>query len=116
MNADRQGTIAVHRAEDVRPSRRGELPESICLVIPPSVFLLDERVFVSLGILRVAAVLEQAGVRVEVVDLSGIENFLDAIEGHARVTRFEVRPPQEPHPKGQPSCAMRLVAWCDSMS
>jgi len=90
VNTDRQGTIAVHRAEDLRPSRPGDRPESICLVIPPSVFLLDERVFVSLGILRVAAVLEQAGVRVEVVDLSGIENFVDAIEGHARVTRSNI--------------------------
>jgi len=26
----------------------------ICLVIPPSLFLLDERVFMSLGILRVS--------------------------------------------------------------
>ena len=34
---------------------------SICLIIPPSVFLLDERVFMSLGMLRIAAVLEYAG-------------------------------------------------------
>ena len=38
----------------------------ICLLIPPSLFLLDERVFMSLGILKVAAVLEQEGVGVEV--------------------------------------------------
>lgn len=57
---------------------------AVCLIIPPSVFLLDERVFVSLGILRVAAVLEQAGYAVEVLDLSGIENYLDAVEDHAR--------------------------------
>ena len=52
----------------------------VCLVIPPSVFLLDKRVFVSLGVLRVAAVLERAGHAVEVLDLSGIENYLDAVE------------------------------------
>lgn len=55
---------------------------TICLVIPPSTFLLDERVFMSLGILRVAAVLEQAGWRVEVLDLSGISNYLDAVKDH----------------------------------
>ena len=46
-------------------------------------FLLDERVFVSLGILRVAAVLERAGHQVEVLDLSGIENYLEAASDHA---------------------------------
>ena len=55
----------------------------VCLVITPSVFLLDERVFMSLGILRVAAVLEAQGRSVEVVDLSGIENFEDVIRLHA---------------------------------
>lgn len=56
----------------------------ICLITPPSPFLLDERVFMSLGILRIASVLEHAGYTVEVVDLSGIENFLDAIRYHAK--------------------------------
>ena len=55
----------------------------ISLVIPPSGFLLDERVFMSLGILRVAAALERAGVPVEVLDLSGIENFEDVARLHA---------------------------------
>jgi anaerobic magnesium-protoporphyrin IX monomethyl ester cyclase len=48
--------------------------QPVCLIIPPSAFLLDERVFVSLGILKVAAVLEQAGHDVEVLDCSGIVN------------------------------------------
>lgn len=52
----------------------------ICLIIPPSPFLLDERVFMSLGILRVAAVLENASYEVEVLDLSGIENYLEVVE------------------------------------
>src|SRR3989344_3238791 len=52
---------------------------SICLIIPPSVFLLDERIFVSLGILKVAAVLEEADYRVEVLDLSGISNYEEAL-------------------------------------
>jgi len=59
---------------------------TICLIIPPSVFLLDERVFVSLGILRVAAVLERAGHQVEVLDLSGIENYLEAAGDHAKAS------------------------------
>ena len=56
---------------------------TVCLIIPPSLFLLDERVFMSLGILRVAACLEKAGVGVEVLDLSGIENFLEVARLHA---------------------------------
>ena len=57
---------------------------TICLVIPPSPFLLDERVFMTLGILKVAAVLEQAGDAVELLDLSGVENFTDAVRHHAQ--------------------------------
>jgi radical SAM superfamily enzyme YgiQ (UPF0313 family) len=52
---------------------------SVCLVTPPSAFLLDERVFVSLGILKVAASLEERGYPVNFLDLSGIENYLDAL-------------------------------------
>lgn len=58
----------------------------IALVIPPSPFLLDERVFMSLGILRVAAVLENAGHEVDVLDLSGIENYLEAVEDYCRTS------------------------------
>lgn len=58
----------------------------ICFVIPPSPFLLDERVFMSLGALKVAAVLEQAGIPVEVLDLSGIENYKEALQSHAKET------------------------------
>jgi len=59
---------------------------NICLIIPSSVFLLDERVFMTLGILRVAAVLEAAGHRVEMLDLSGISNFEEVVALHARST------------------------------
>lgn len=57
---------------------------TVCLITPPSIFLLDERVFVNLGILKVAAVLEQAGYPVEMLDLSGIENYQDALRDHVR--------------------------------
>lgn len=56
----------------------------VCLIIPPSSFLLDERVFMSLGILRVAAVLEQAGVQIYVLDLSGFKNFEEAVGDYVR--------------------------------
>ena len=62
----------------------------ICLIIPPSPFLLDERVFMSLGILRVAAVLERAGHSIEVLDLSGIENFTEALKFHCEKTDANV--------------------------
>ena len=64
--------------------------EPICLVIPPSAFLLDERVFVSLGILKVAAVLEQAGYTVEMIDLSGIENYDQALQDHVTQSAAKV--------------------------
>lgn len=59
----------------------------VCLIIPPSPFLLDERVFPFLGPLKVAAVLEEANWPVEVLDLSGIANFIDVVEDHVRTTR-----------------------------
>ncbi|HEY7297830.1 MAG TPA: radical SAM protein [Xanthobacteraceae bacterium] len=61
----------------------------IGLVIPPSPFLLDERVFVSLGILKVAAVLEQAGHCVSVLDLSGVQNYLSVFESYLGSSRDE---------------------------
>ena len=60
-----------------------ETPSRVCLITPPSVFLLDERVFMNLGILKVASVLERSGVRVELLDMSGIKNYLDAVKDHA---------------------------------
>lgn len=60
------------------------------MITPPSVFLLDERVFMTLGILKVAAVLERAGLTVEMVDLSGIENYEETIRAHARASQATV--------------------------
>jgi anaerobic magnesium-protoporphyrin IX monomethyl ester cyclase len=60
--------------------------QRICLIVPPSVFLLDERVFMSLGILKVAAVLEQSGIQVEMLDLSGVENFVEVVEDYVRAS------------------------------
>jgi len=73
----------------------------VCLIIPPSIFLLDERVFMTLGILRIAAVLEQAGCCVEVLDLSGVQNYeevarLHATSSQARVFALTATTPQLP--------------------
>lgn len=51
--------------------------DKVCLVIPPSPFLADERVFPSLGILKVAAVLRDAGVPVDVLDFAGVPDHLE---------------------------------------
>jgi anaerobic magnesium-protoporphyrin IX monomethyl ester cyclase len=56
--------------------------KKVGMIIPPSPFLLDERVFVSLGILRVAASLESRGVKVSVLDLSGVSNYTDVLSNY----------------------------------
>src|SRR5215469_8183055 len=43
------------------------MKQQVRLITPPAMFLLDERVFMSLGILHVAAVLEQQGYGVEML-------------------------------------------------
>jgi radical SAM superfamily enzyme YgiQ (UPF0313 family) len=84
-----------------------------CLIIPPSVFLLDERVFMTLGILKVAAVLEQAGIGVELLDLSGVENFDEVVRAHAAISTADVygitaTTPQMPA-AGQIAAAIRAM-------
>ncbi|MBF0375321.1 MAG: B12-binding domain-containing radical SAM protein [Alphaproteobacteria bacterium] len=64
-------------------------PLRIGLVNPPSAFLLDERVFASLGLLKIASVLEAAGHRVEVLDLSGIENYTEVVEDYLAVAEID---------------------------
>ena len=63
---------------------------TVCLIIPPSLFLLDERVFMTLGILRIAAVLEQFGITVEMLDLSGIANYLEALRSHVVASEAKI--------------------------
>lgn len=62
----------------------------VCLIIPPSAFLLDDRVFTSLGILRVAAVLLQKGVQVDVLDLSGNKDYLKEVDNYVANTTGKV--------------------------
>jgi radical SAM superfamily enzyme YgiQ (UPF0313 family) len=54
----------------------------VSFIIPPSGFLLDARVFPTLGVLKVAAVLEAQGVRVDVLDLSGVSDVTKAVASH----------------------------------
>lgn len=63
---------------------------TICLITPPSLFLLDARVFPSLGILRVASSLEQGGYTVEHLDLNAIDNYLDVVRIHAQNSQANV--------------------------
>jgi anaerobic magnesium-protoporphyrin IX monomethyl ester cyclase len=79
---------APDRAPWLKPAVRdalrllSERARSVCLITPPSAFLLDERVFVSLGVLKVAASLEAQRHRVNFLDLSGVENFLAPLEDY----------------------------------
>lgn len=71
----------------------------MCLITPPSKFLIDERVFPSLGILRIGAVLEAQGVHVEHLDLSGVEDFVSAVKsycGEAKTFLLTATTPQLP--------------------
>jgi len=65
------------------------MSKNICLITPPSPFLLDERVFLHLGVLKVAAVLETEGYQVNFIDLSGIKNFLDVIDNYIELNKNE---------------------------
>src|ERR1700677_402509 len=58
-----------------------------CLITPPSEFLLDERVFMSLGILKVAASFEAVVEKVDHLDLSGVENFMDVVAEYVQTAK-----------------------------
>lgn len=62
------------------------LSPRVCFISTPSPFLLDERVFPFLGILKIPGVLSRAGIPSEVLDLSGIKNYLDLASKHASQT------------------------------
>jgi anaerobic magnesium-protoporphyrin IX monomethyl ester cyclase len=66
----------------------------VCLIIPPSAFLMDERVFPSLGALKVATSLERAGHKVSVLDLSAVANYeevvTDYVTAHPETQRYGI--------------------------
>ena len=57
----------------------------ICLITPPSPFLLDERVFLHIGILKIAAVLENKNYKVDFIDLSGVNNYLEVVQNYISI-------------------------------
>ena len=57
---------------------------TVCLITPPSPFLLDERVFMHIGILRVASSLESRGFKIDFLDLSGVDNYLKVVEDYCK--------------------------------
>lgn len=56
----------------------------VLFITPPSAFLLDERVFMSLGILKVAAACEAMSDDVTHLDLNGVQNPVDATVAYLR--------------------------------
>ena len=56
----------------------------LCLITPPSPFLLDERVFMHIGILKVAASLEDKGYFVDFLDLAGIANCEEVLDTYLK--------------------------------
>lgn len=71
----------------------------VCLVTPPSPFLLDERVFPALGILKVGAVLLGSGMKVDHIDLTGVRNYEETLvdyQGKPEVFGITSTTPQYP--------------------
>ena len=56
----------------------------ICLITPPSPFLLDERVFMHIGILKVASALESKGYSIDFLDLAGVSNVEGVLKVYTR--------------------------------
>lgn len=54
--------------------------KKVCLISTPSPFLLDERVFPFLGILKVASAWREQGADVDFLDLSGLENYEEVVK------------------------------------
>ena len=54
--------------------------KTVCLINPPSSFLIDQKVFVSVGILRVASSLEDHKYDVKVLDLAGVDDWESEID------------------------------------
>lgn len=71
-------------------TNKTEKPQRIALITPPSPFLMDERVFMHLGILKIASVLEKKGHLVEMLDLSGVKNYLEVVKDFAESTESQI--------------------------
>jgi len=72
------------------------------LILPPSSFLASEKIFISLGILKIGACLKKAGHSVSLLDLNGVSNYEDVVrkfcqETDARTFGISVVTPQFPY-------------------
>jgi anaerobic magnesium-protoporphyrin IX monomethyl ester cyclase len=83
----------------------------VTLITPPSDFLLDQRVFVSLGILKVGASLRAAGVDVDHLDLTGVSNYLDVVRDYKDDAIFAITAttPQMP-------AAVKIARECNGLT
>lgn len=92
MITERADVILTPQAERLPIAEQREKVRDVpvTIVIPPSSFLADERVFPFIGPLKVAAELEANGNPVEVLDLSGYENFLDVLDVHLESTNSNI--------------------------
>lgn len=61
----------------------------VCIIIPPSPFLFDEKVFPFLGALKVAAELRKNGNNVEILDLSGDKKFTDTVKKYVKSKKIK---------------------------
>lgn len=82
--------------------------DRVCLIVVPSVFLANEKVFVSLGPLKIASSLEKRNIPVSVLDLNGISNYCEVVEKFcketdAQVFGLSITTPQFP-------CALKIVS------
>lgn len=62
---------------EIQKERVRHIP--VCLITPPSPFLLDERVFPFLAPAKIAAELRKNGNKTDLLDLSGYSNFADIV-------------------------------------
>lgn len=58
------------------------MTKKICLIIPSSPFLSDERVFYFIGVLKVAAYWEKLGYKIDVLDLCGVANPTEVVKDY----------------------------------
>ena len=72
------------------------------LVIPPAPFLIDDKSLPFLGILSIATVLKKNNMDIELLDLSGMKNYVEVFSEHIKkkpynVVGFTVNTPQLPY-------------------
>lgn len=85
MAGYKEGFVQERAQLEEQKARVRDVP--VALVIPPSEFLADQRVFPFMGILNVAGELQRNGNYVEVLDFSGVSNYKQLMADYARQRR-----------------------------